>query len=440
MAEEKLRLGTKLGFGVGDLGGNLFYTLISFYVLYFLTDVAGLAAAAAGTAIMAGKLWDAFSDPMVGLISDRTKSRWGRRRPYLLFGAVPLGFCLALFFWPVGLSDQNTLFWWSLLTFAVLNTAYSFVNIPYTSLSPELTPDYNERTSLNGYRFVFAAVGTLCGAAFVDPIRGLFPGDAKTGFFAVGVLYGCIIAVTAVITGSSVRERPSVDHKTSSSLLKSWLDVWKNRPFRIILGTYTLHLVGLAFLTGILKYFFQYVLHDGASTTTALFFLLAVAMLFIPISVLFSKRFGKVITYQLALVILAVCSLLISFFGAAGGNSFVFTVMAFAGIGLGFSYVPPFAMSPDAIEVEARKTGRREEGAYYGLWNFAIKFAAACGAAVLGWALGWSGYVANQEQNPAALWTMQLLIGPVPAFFFLAAAALLFRYPLDQAAYKKIVG
>jgi len=397
MAEEKLKLGTKLGFGVGDLGGNLFYTLISFYALYFLTDVAGLAAAAAGTAIMAGKLWDAFADPMVGLLSDRTKSRWGRRRPYLLFGAVPLGFCLALFFWPVGLNDPNTLFWWSLLTFALLNTAYSFVNIPYTSLSPELTPDYHERSSLNGYRFIFAAVGTLCGAALVDPIRNLFPGDVRTGFFAVGILYGFIVAVTAFITGCSVRERPSIEHATSSSLLKSWLDVWKNQPFRIILGTYTLHLVGLAFLTGILKYFFEYVLHEEAAATTAMIFLLVVAMIFIPISVVFSKRFGKVRTYQLALVILAVCSLLVSFFGATWGNGFVFAVMAVAGIGLGFSYVPPFAMSPDAIEVEAKKTGLREEGAYYGLWNFSIKFAQACGVAVLGWALGWAGYVANQQ-------------------------------------------
>ncbi|HTH14229.1 MAG TPA: MFS transporter, partial [Spirochaetia bacterium] len=181
MLAEKLSLKTKLGFGIGDLGGNLFFTALSFWALHYLTDVVGLAAASAGAALMVGKLWDAFVDPVVGMMSDRTRTRWGRRRPYLLFGALPLGLVMALFFAAPGLTGQAPLFWWALLVFALLNTAYSFVNIPYGSLTPELTADYHERTALNGFRFGFAVVGTLLGAVLVQPILGLIPGNPKAG-------------------------------------------------------------------------------------------------------------------------------------------------------------------------------------------------------------------------------------------------------------------
>lgn len=439
MAEEKLKLGTKLGFGVGDLGGNLFFTLISFWTLHYLTDVAGLAAAAAGAALMVGKLWDAVIDPLVGLLSDRTKSRWGRRRPYLLFGALPLAAALVLFFWAPGFNDQTLLFWWALLTFSLLNTAYSFVNIPYTSLSPELTADYHERSSLNGYRFAFASVGTLLGAAIVGPILGLFPQE-RSGFVVVGILFGFLIALTAVLTGVAVRERPAAPQGNTASFLKSWAGVWKNQPFRVVLGAYTLHLLGVTFLSGMLVYFFKYALADEAGTTMALLLLLVVAMVSIPVSVVFSKRFGKVLTYQIALSILAVGSLLVAGFGVTLGKPFVLAVMACAGVGLGFAYVPPFAISADTIEVEAKNTGRREEGAYYGFWNFAIKFAQAGGVAGSGLVLGWAGYVANQPQTPLSLGAITILMGPVPALFFVSGALLLFRYRLDEKAYNKLVG
>lgn len=440
MLSQKLSLKTKLGFGVGDLGGNLFFTVLSFWALNYLTDSVGLSAALAGTALMAGKLWDAFVDPFVGLMSDRTRSRWGRRRPYLLFGAFPLGLSMALFFTAPGLTDQTGLFWWALVLFALLNTAYSFVNIPYGSLTPELTADYHERTALNGYRFGFAVVGTILGAALVQPILAFFPGDSKAGFVAVGITFGLVIALTALITGFSVREKTSVVPLQHRSIVKSWLGVFQNKPFRIILGSYFLHMLGINFLSGMLVYFFKYVLGDEASTTMAMLLLLVVAGAFIPVSVLFSKRFGKVRTYQVALVVLASAALLVSFLGPSLGTGFVLAVMAGAGLGMGFSYVPPFAIVPDAIEVEARKTGNREEGAYYGLWNFAVKISQTGALASTGFLLSAAGYAANQTQSATSLATIELLIGPVPAAFFVAAALLLLTYPIDEKAYQKAVG
>lgn len=440
MASQKLPVSTKLGFGVGDLGGNLFFTVLSFWALNYLTDSVGLSAALAGTALMAGKLWDAFVDPFVGLVSDRTRSRWGRRRPYLLFGALPLGLSLAVFFTAPGLSSQFALFWWALVVFALLNTAYSFVNIPYGSLTPELTADYHERTALNGYRFGFAVIGTILGAAMVQPLLGLFPGDSKAGFVAVGVVFGVVVATTSLITGFSVRERSVTHDAPTPSILKSWQGVWKNMPFRIILGSYFLHMVGLNFLSGMLVYYFKYVLNDEGATTIAMLLLLVVAGGFIPVSVAFSKRFGKVRTYQVSLVLMATAALTVSFFGATAGTGFVLAIMTGAGIGMGFGYVPPFAIVPDTIEVEARKTGNREEGAYYGLWNFAVKMSQTGALAGTGFLLSAAGYVANTEQSASSLLAIQALIGPVPAAFFLASALLLLSYPLDEKTYEKALG
>jgi GPH family glycoside/pentoside/hexuronide:cation symporter len=432
---------TKLGFGVGDLGGNLFFTVLSFWALNYLTDTVGLAAAGAGAALMIGKLWDAFVDPMVGMLSDRTRTRWGRRRPYLLFGALPLGGALMLFFAAPNLTDQLALFWWALFLFALLNTCYSFVNIPYSSLTPELTPDYNERMTLNGYRFGFAVIGTILGAALVQPILGFFPGDKRAGFLAVGIIFGSVIALTALLTGSAVRETFATDAGEKASLWKSWAGVWKNRPFRIVIGAYILNLFGITFLSGMLVYYFKYVLGNEGATTIAMLLLLVVAGVFIPVSVLFSKRFGKARTYQVSMVTLGVAALTVWIFGSSLGTGFVLAVMTGAGIGMGFGYAPPFALVPDTIEVEAKKTGRREEGAYYGLWNFAIKVSQAGGAAGSGLVLAWAGYVANQpQQNAAALAAIGALIGPVPAVFFFSSAVLLAFYPLDEKTYRAAIG
>jgi len=438
---EKLSLRTKLGFGVGDLGGNLLFTALSFWALNYLTDTVGLAAAAAGTALLAGKLWDALVDPLVGLVSDRTRTRWGRRRPYILFGALPLAGALAFFFAAPALVGQTALFWWAFLAFALLNMAFSIVNIPYGSLTPELTSDYNERMNLNGYRFGFAIVGTLVGATAVQPILDVFPGHPQQGFAAVGLVFGFVVAASSLLTGLSVRERPLSTEARPSSLWASWRGVLGNRPYRIILGAYTLHLLGITFLSGTMVYLFEYVLGARGSSNLAMGLLLVVAMVFIPLSVVFSGRFGKVRTYQLAMLILAAASLTVWLFGSSLGPNFVVGVMGFAGIGLGFSYAPPYALLPDAIEVEARKTGKRDEGAYYGVWNVAVKLGQAGAVGAAGLLMGWAGYVAHEAHQAApALVSIQALVGPIPAFFFLAAALLLTRYPLDEKTYREAIG
>ncbi|MBL8968820.1 MAG: MFS transporter [Spirochaetaceae bacterium] len=435
-----LSLRTKLGFGIGDLGGNLFFTAMGFWSLNYLTDTAGLAAAAAGAAVMVGKIWDAVTDPMMGFISDRTKSRWGRRRPYFLFGAFPLLLAMWWFFSAPPFKSTLGGAVWAAIALCALNTAYTVVNIPYGALTPELTKDYHERTSLNGFRFGFAVVGTILGAAAVQPIVGLFGGDKRAGFSAVGLVMGAVMASTILVTFLSVREPANASEEAPTErFFPTFLAVFKNRPYVILLAVYACNLTGITFVQGILVYYFKYVYGAESMTTLAMILLLVTAMACVPLSVLAAKRFGKKRTYQFALLVIAVACMAIFFLGHRLGPNFTLAVMVFAGVGIGFGYVPPFAMLPDAIELDAARTGKRKEGAFYGMWTFTSKLGVSLATVLSGLILGIAGYVPDAAQGAGSILAIRLLLGPIPAAVLLLGILVVERYPIDEAAYAAIM-
>ena len=225
MAEKKLSVGTKVGYGVADFGGNLFFTATAFVLMNYLTDTVGLSAALAGIALMVGRIWDAFYDPIIGFLSDRTKTKMGRRRPFMLGGAIPLFIAMIIMFTNPSLVigsgiSQAVLFLYTMIVYIILCTAYSTVNIPYSSLGPELTTDYNERTSLNGYRFAFAGIGTLMGAALALPIVAMAP-DKNLGFVLMGTIFGAVLLVSTLTTVFSVRESTEVRPAQSMGFWKT---------------------------------------------------------------------------------------------------------------------------------------------------------------------------------------------------------------------------
>lgn len=437
----KLPLHVKIGFGIGDLGGNLFFTAMGFYSLIYLTDTVGLAAALAGAAILIGKFWDAVTDPMMGFISDRTRSRWGRRRPYFLFGALPLLLSMWYFFSaPDFKNSQIPGFIWVALALCLLNTAYTVVNIPYGSLTPELTKDFKERTTLNGFRFSFAVIGTILGAAVVLPIISL-AGDTRKGYPLVGLLFGVIMAATILTTFFTVREPDHTNTpRPKEKFFSTFSVVFRNKTYMRLAAVYTLNLTGITFVQTMLVYYFKYIYKNEAMTTIAMLLLLGVAMICVPVSVLVAKRLGKKRTYQVALGILTVSCLAMFFFAHILGMIFTFAVMVFAGVGIGFGYVPPFAMLPDVVEVDAVRTKNRKEGAYYGMWTFFSKIGVALAAALAGAFLSLASFVPNLADQPGtALFTIRLVIGPIPALIFIAGIFLIQSYQLDEKSYDAII-
>jgi glycoside/pentoside/hexuronide:cation symporter, GPH family len=450
MADGKLTVRQKLGFGIFDLGGNMLFTLMSFWALKYLTDTVGIAAVWAGSAVMVGKAWDAVTDPMMGFISDRTLSRWGRRRVYLLFGAIPMCLTMVFFFTAPTYLPQYLHILWAILALMLLNTASTIINVPYSSLTPELTTDYHEQSSLNGYRFGCAVFGTIAGAGAVQPLVQIFarPGAAdplldQRGFSVMGFILGAVMMIVTFLTFLGTREKQyRKEDLPTEGFFATFKVVFKNKPYVLLLLTYALHMTGISFLTTILAYYTENILHRPDITTIVLVLLLVTAMLFIPVSVLVSKKIGKKTTYQICFVIIASACATIFFLGHRMPVEFFYFVMVYAGIGVGFSYVAPFAMVPDVIEYEAAKTGVRNEGAYYGMWTFISKLGTALALFVSGHILTLGGYISQAGegtvlQPPSVFGAIRTIIGPLPMVVLIAAIVVIQFYPLDKKEYRE---
>jgi GPH family glycoside/pentoside/hexuronide:cation symporter len=438
-ASARLTVKQKLGFGIFDLGGNMFFTLMGFWSLKYLTDVVGIIAAWAGIAVMAGKVWDAVTDPCMGYLSDRTLTRWGRRRPYLLFGAVPMMLTMWFFFSAPDIANPVLLVVWAILALMLLNSAATVINIPYSSLTPELTDDYHERSTLNGYRFGCAVFGTIAGAAAVLPLTELFPTERK-GWSMTGLILGAVMALVTLLTFLGTKEKPHTKADLPrQGFFSTYKDVFRNRSYVRLILTYALNMTGLTFLQSILAYYTEYIYGRPDITPLVMMILLVTAMVCIPISVLVSKKIGKKRTYQICFLVIASACMVIFFLGQTLGPVFFLIFMVYAGIGVGFGYVAPFAMVPDTIEYDAVNSGERKEGAYYGMWTFISKLGTSLSVFISGLILSAGGYVANQVQSESAIRAIKLIIGPIPAAVLLAAAVLINGYTLDEGAYKELL-
>jgi len=424
---DKLSRKTKLGFGVADLGGNLFFTIGGFYFLNFLTESLGLAAGLAGTALMIGKIWDAVTDPAVGYISDRTHTRWGRRRPYMAVGAVFLLIFMILMFTNPRIQSDQLLFVWVVVVYCLLNTAYTLVNIPYSALTPELTSDFDERTVLNGYRMSFAVVGTLIGAGAMLPLVAVF-GGGSAGWTITGGIMGVIMAVTTMITVLTVKETLGAPVAQATNVIKSYIQVLGMKTFLLALLPWTFHIY-----------------KNEGMFSIALLFLLVSSLGFIPVWVKISAKIGKKKSYNIGMLIVAAAVLVFTGFGPSLPIWFSFIIMALAGIGFATQYVMPYSIVPDIIEYDFAENGTRREGVFYGMWTFASKIGQAFGIALTGWVLAAFAYqqptdaIAEPVQSAGAITGIRILMGPIPAIFFVAGVIVLSFYPITREVYDQIM-
>ena len=436
-----LPLRTKLGYGVGDLGGNLFFTIMGFWLLNFVTDNLGLAASLAGLALLIGRAWDAVTDPLMGTLSDRTVSRWGRRRPYLLFGSAAMVVGMTLVFLEVGGRGWSTgaLFAWVVFAVCVVSTAYTVVFIPYAALTPELAQDFQERTNLNGYRMAWAIVGTLLGAGAFTIVVDLAAGaGAGAGYTVAGALFGVISAAAVLITFASVRERPVTRGRApAGNMFAGYKAALKVRPFRLALFPWALFMTGIVVATSAVPFYFEHLYGRPELAKFASLALLLAAFAAIPGWVWLSGRIGKRTAYNAGMALFG-AALLAAYLFAHRDPTVLFVLMALAGVGLATNYVMPWSIIPDVIDYDELENGQRREGVFYGMWTFLQKLGLGLAGAVSGTVLQWTGYVPDVAQTPLALHGIRLLIGPIPVLFFIAGILVLARYPIDRAAHAAI--
>lgn len=432
LADVRLPVRKKIGFGIADIGGNLFFTAMGFWTLTYLTDTVYLAPALAGIAIMVAKIWDAVTDPIVGFLSDNTRSRFGRRRPYLLFGALPFGLSLWLFFTKPSVTGQTALFWWALLMLCLVNTTMTLVNIPYSALTPELTSDYNEQTSLNAYRFLCAGIGTIMGAVIVVPIVNMFPSKAL-GFSVAGAAIGGIIIIATLITFFSVRESaapPKNGKKKTGAFFSAYRSVFKNSAYTVLLAVFVLHITALNFLQGMVVYYLKYIYQAESFSSTIMGLLLITAIISIPVAAKCSNVLGKNVSYRIGLAVLCISTMVIFFIGHRIGLIGLALLFVCAGVGVGFAFATPWAMLPDAIAWQPDTV--HNEGCYYGVWTFASKLGQAVSTGVSGLILSAAGYRADILQSSDTIFAIRLIAGPIAAATCLLGFILIRFYPIDK--------
>lgn len=439
--DKKLRLTTKLIYGVGDVGNSMIGSAIVFFLLAFYTDGALIDPALAGSALAVAKIWDAINDPLFGWISDRTtSSRFGKRRVYMIFGAVPLGITVALlWFVPQGLSNTWT-FVWIVATFVAFDTMYTLTAVPYYALTAELTDDYDERASLTTVRMMLGAPAYMVGAAITPIIVGLLAAK-RAGYAAVGVIYGLVNVLTLLLAASGIRERQEISASQSGTPpLRAFLLTFKNRPFVQLAIAYLIANVSFTLVQTLLYYFLTYQVGmvEGQISIVMLCLMVSIWVWLFPWKMI-SDRWNKGPAYGIGLVIggLSVAS---TFLLPQGQTIWVYVIAVVAGVGFSTNWVFPWSMVPDVVEYDRLETGEHRGGMYYGVWGFTQKLTQALGIALSGWVLSLYGYVEGSAvQSAQTLFGIRLFIGPVPLLIFLVALPLLLWYPITRAAHAEVV-
>lgn len=430
---------TKLMYGVGDLGFSITSTIIATYFAIFLTDVVGISPGIVAIAIFIGRSWDYINDPLIGYISDRTRSKWGRRRPFLLFGALPFGIVFVLLWWKPSWTNEVALAVYYAAAYVLFDTAATFAYMPYFALTPELTSDYDERTSLTTYRMFFSIVGSLVAFTLPLVIIGAFVPESAPRILTMGIIFGVISMLPLLLAFAGTREQPEYMELKTPTLRQSIQSAAKNRPFLFGIGIFLLTWVSIDILQTTLLYFIKYVIHrqDQSDIFMALIFITAICAL--PLWSWISRRWSKRHAYMGGIAFWAVVQLILITLSASTGTSLIIFICILAGIGVGAAHVLPWAILPDAVEWDEWQTGERHEGIFYSLVVLIQKVASSIAIPLILLILEFTGYVPNAAQQPAnALLGIRLVIGPIPAILLLTGIFLAFRYPLTRERYEQI--
>jgi len=436
----------KISYGMGDLGNNIAYGAIGFYFVFFLTDVAGMSPVWAGYVFMITRMWNALTDSFMGIISDHTRTRFGRRRPYLLFGAIPLGIGFSLL-WLVPFKENVQLIIYYTIIGILFNTLYSLVSIPYNALLPELSQNYDERTSISGYKMALSFVGSLFSAMGVMLIVDtIFPGKSEysTSFPIMGKVMALLIAINILIAFAGTKERVApVQTRIKEGFFISIKSLFKLREFKIVTGVFLFNMIGFDIIMAMYIYFMKHALkisEDISFVFMAIPLIIAVAAT--PLWVRASEKLGKQKAYIISAIYFLI-PLFMCLFIPAKNIPLVLVVTVLMGVGISASQVLTFSILPDVVEVDELKNGVRREGTIYGIIMFLYKISSAISVAAVSAALGLFGYMestgtAVTEQTDSAVMGIRILISCAPALCFILSAIFVKKLSINKATFEKL--
>jgi GPH family glycoside/pentoside/hexuronide:cation symporter len=431
------------GWGVGSLGSSLMFSATGVLLLRFLVDYVGIAAAVAGLLISLAKIYDAIADPFIGVVSDRTRSRWGRRRPYLLWGGLLSAISFVAIFQLGALAGSP---WTVPVAFAVLllnATGYALFNVPYLAMPAEMTGDYHERTRLMSFRVAAVAAGQLF-ASSVGPLLIVAFGGGLRGHASAAWFLGAIIALASLACFRGTRGAPLVASTPATAGLRGQVGAaLSNRPFLLLLGVKLTYLFGLSVYFAVLSFLFTWVMKMSYSYLSLYFLLQGSGLLLSqPLWVRFTRRVGKKHAYYAASALY--CVALASWLLAGEGEPGWAIVLrgAVAGVAGGGLLLVAQSMLPDTMEHDFRLTGERREGLLAGIYTTVEKVSFSIGPALLGFILAAAGYLAsatteNVVQPSTARTAIYFCATILPIVSTLAGCVLLRFYPLDASDFSE---
>ncbi|MEZ5278809.1 MAG: MFS transporter [Opitutaceae bacterium] len=429
----------KLGYGLGDTASNFVFHTFNIFLFYYYTDVFGLSAGVVGTLFLVARLWDAVNDPMMGVVADRTRTRWGKYRPYLLWMAVPYGIMGYVMFANPDLSVQGKLVY-AYVTYTLMMMAYTAINIPYSALMGVMTPSSSERTVLSSYRFVCAFTGQLLITFSARPLVALIgQGDEAAGFKGTMAIFAVCAIGLFLFTFAVTRERvhPPVGQK--SNLKQELRFLVANRPWLILFAAAIFTLANVAVRGAVTLHYFKYFVGDDGSpfigfldrstifmTSGTLALILGVAC-----TKLFSKRWGK--RELMVGLTLANAATMAAFFFIPPENFWLMMLVNIVGTFIvGPTPALVWAMYADVADYGEWKFQRRSTALIFSAAQFAQKLGLTIGGFLAGWMLQFAGFVPNQVQSESSLLGIRVMFTFIPAAFAVFSAVAVWCYPLRE--------
>ncbi|MBN2851823.1 MAG: MFS transporter [Clostridia bacterium] len=455
MEHKKLSFKTKIFYGMGDIYGGGAFNIVNFFYAVFLTDIVKISPGYAALVFLISKIWDAVTDPFMGYISDNTKSKYGRRRPYYLYG-IPLIFISFVLLWlPVGFSSELSRFLYILLAFMGFNTVVTMVMVPYQAMSAELTTDYNERTSLASFRLVFSLVASLLCAVIPLSLINAFgqsADDIKKGYIFMAVIFGLLFALPWIGTFKYTYENYHVETgEKDKHWFKNLLQPLKIKTFRIFLFLELFTFIAFDLIVLVFGYYMKYYRNQYGMLSIVLGILIIVEVAFVPVFSKIAKIKGKITAFVTGCVVWAFAGLIIFFIGPDTPIIVLLAAGALIGVGLSGAIVIPYTMFGDVVDVGVLKHDRNISGSFSGILTFSRKATTAIAQSIVLFSLGLVGYLkpvdqmvdgvltsVEQVQPAIVILAIRLIITFVPIILLTGSIICAKKYPLTREVCKQV--
>lgn len=441
--KNKISLREKIGYGFGDAASSMYWKIFGMYLLFFYTDVFMLPAAAVGTMFLITRIWDSFFDPVVGVLSDRTETRWGKFRPYLLFTAIPFGLIgIATFFVPdLGTTGKLV---YAYITYSLMMMVYSVINVPYASLLGVMSANTKERTTLSTFRMLFAFLGSLVALWLIEPLVKSFGNGSMTsadGWFWAIVIFSIITTVLFLFCFSWTKERVRPIKEEKNSLAEDIKDLFANRPWWILLGAGIAALIFNSIRDGAAVYYFKYFVQNEKEynffnsplSLTTIYLVLGQAANIIGViaATPVANKIGKKKTYLGSMVLATIFSILFYFLNK-NNVTMIMVFQVLISICAGAIFPLLWAMYADIADYSEWQKGRRATGLIFSSSSMSQKFGWTLGGALTGWLLAWFGFKANVVQTEEAQNGIRLMLSILPAIGTILSVLFIAFYPLNE--------